>query len=147
MKHKTAHTHTPPPPSPPSPTQPPPPLWIKVQLIFHHLTVAEVSFCGLKRGITPKIRMLCFVLINCVPSNLSCVWNVFGNSSSHFCFRFFFCLSFLSLMARSAAMKKKKRKMRKERKQHSPAVDVTVVTKKPDEESKRSQKSGILCRK
>ena len=26
------------------------------------------------KGITPKIRMLCFVLINSVPLNLLCVW-------------------------------------------------------------------------
>ena len=29
---------------------------------------------SLKKGVTPKIRMLCFVLINSVILNLHCVW-------------------------------------------------------------------------
>ena len=33
-----------------------------------------VSFCSLIKGITPKIRMLCFVLINRVLLNFLCVW-------------------------------------------------------------------------
>ena len=35
-----------------------------------------VLFCSLIKGITPKIRMLCFVLIHCVLLNLLCVWIV-----------------------------------------------------------------------
>ena len=38
--------------------------------------------CSLKKGITPKIRMLCFVLINGVLLNLWCVWILFWNASS-----------------------------------------------------------------
>ena len=30
-----------------------------LHLIFHRLTVVKVSFCSLKKGITPKIYMLC----------------------------------------------------------------------------------------
>ena len=44
-----------------------------------------MSFCSLIKGITPKIRVLCFVLINSVLLNLLCVWiivYVFGS-----CFR------------------------------------------------------------
>ena len=33
-----------------------------------------MSFCSLIKGITPKISMSCFVLINSVPSNLLCIW-------------------------------------------------------------------------
>ena len=39
------------------------------------------------KGITPKIRMLCFVLINSVLFNLLCVWILFYNASSRSCFR------------------------------------------------------------
>ena len=49
---------------------------------FNRLTVVEVSFCSLIKGITPKIRMLCFVLINSVILNVLCVlilfWSVTG---------------------------------------------------------------------
>ena len=31
-------------------------------------------FCSLKNGLTPKIRLLCFVIINSVLLNLFCVW-------------------------------------------------------------------------
>ena len=41
---------------------------------FHRLIVVKVSFCSLIKGITPKIGMLCFVLINSVILNLLCVW-------------------------------------------------------------------------
>ena len=41
-------------------------------------------------GITPTIRMLCFVLINSVLLNLLCVWILFQAASRHSCFRFFF---------------------------------------------------------
>ena len=37
-----------------------------LHLIFRRLAVAYVLYCNLKRGITPKIRMLCFVLANSV---------------------------------------------------------------------------------
>ena len=43
-------------------------------LIFHCLTVVQVSFCSLIKVITPKICMLCFVLINSVILNLLSVW-------------------------------------------------------------------------
>ena len=33
-----------------------------------------MSFCGFIKGITPKIRLLFFVLMNSVLLNLSCVW-------------------------------------------------------------------------
>ena len=33
-----------------------------------------MSFCSLIKEVTPKIRMLCFVLINSVLLNLLCVW-------------------------------------------------------------------------
>ena len=42
-----------------------------------HLTVVEVSFCSLVKGITPKILTLCFVPINSVLLNLLCVWFLF----------------------------------------------------------------------
>ena len=31
------------------------------------------NFCSLKKGLTPKMHMLCFVLINCVLLNLLCL--------------------------------------------------------------------------
>ena len=37
----------------------------------------QVFFCSLIKGITPKIRMLCFVLINSVRLNLLCIWIFF----------------------------------------------------------------------
>ena len=43
--------------------------------------------CNLIKGITPKIRKLCFVLINSVLLKLLCVWILFQNVSSHSCFR------------------------------------------------------------
>ena len=33
-----------------------------------------LSFCSLIKGITPKIRMLCVILINNVLLNVVCVW-------------------------------------------------------------------------
>ena len=51
--------------------------WWALHLIFHNfhrLTVVYVLFCSLITRITPKIRMLCFVLINCILLNLLCVW-------------------------------------------------------------------------
>ena len=45
-----------------------------LHLIFHSLTVAQVLFCSLKKGITPKICMVCFVLVNSLLFNLLCVW-------------------------------------------------------------------------
>ena len=50
-----------------------------LHLVFHRLTVVKVLFCSLKKGITRKIRMLCFVLINNVLFNLLCVWILFQN--------------------------------------------------------------------
>ena len=41
---------------------------------FHCLTVVYVSFSSLIKGITPKIRMLCFVLINSVKKKTFCVF-------------------------------------------------------------------------
>ena len=43
-------------------------------IYFYRLTAALVSFCNLIKGITPKIRMLWFVLINSILLNLSCLW-------------------------------------------------------------------------
>ena len=40
-----------------------------------------MSFCGLIKGITPKIRMLRFVLINNVLLDLLCVWILLINQS------------------------------------------------------------------
>ena len=40
---------------------------------FYRLTVVRVSFCSLIKGITPKIRMFCLVLINSVLFNHFCV--------------------------------------------------------------------------
>ena len=37
-----------------------------LHLIFHNLTVVCVLFCSLKKGITPNICMLCFVLMNSI---------------------------------------------------------------------------------
>ena len=37
-----------------------------------------MSFCRLTKGITPKIRRLCFVLINRVLLNLLCFWILHG---------------------------------------------------------------------
>ena len=37
---------------------------VMMHLVFHRLTVVQVSFCSLIKGITPNIRTLCFVLIN-----------------------------------------------------------------------------------
>ena len=42
--------------------------------ISHHLTVVSLLFCGLKKRITPKIRILYLALINSVRFNRSCIW-------------------------------------------------------------------------
>ena len=34
----------------------------------------KVSFCSLIKGITPKIRVLCFAVISSVLWNILCVW-------------------------------------------------------------------------
>ena len=49
----------------------------------HSLTVVWVSFCSLIKGITPTIRMLCFVLINSSLLNLLCV-SILSNSKYWF---------------------------------------------------------------
>ena len=52
-------------------------------VIFHHLIVVQASFCSWIKGITLKICMLCFVLINSIILNLLCVWIFhFGISQS-----------------------------------------------------------------
>ena len=44
--------------------------------------IVSVLFkCSLKKSITPKIRILCFVIINCVLFNLLCIWIVFKTVS------------------------------------------------------------------
>ena len=53
---------------------------------FHRLTVVLTSFCSLINGITPKIHMLCFVLINSVLLNLACVWIFLAKLSQSHCF-------------------------------------------------------------
>ena len=45
-----------------------------VFIVFHCVMVVYMSFCSLIKEITPKIHMLCFVLINSVIFNISCVW-------------------------------------------------------------------------
>ena len=52
-----------------------------------------MSFCSLIQETTPKIRTLCFVLINSVLLNLLCFWVLLQNASSHSCFRFCRCCS------------------------------------------------------
>ena len=52
-------------------------------------TVFQVSFCNLTKAITPKMRVLCFVLTNSVLLNLLCIWILFQNASSHSCFIFY----------------------------------------------------------
>ena len=42
----------------------------------------------LDKGITPKIRMLCFVLLNTILFDLLCVWVLFHNASRQSCFSF-----------------------------------------------------------
>ena len=44
-----------------------------LHLFFYHLKF-DIKFCCLIKGISPKIHMLCFVLINIVLLNLLCVW-------------------------------------------------------------------------
>ena len=46
----------------------------ELSLMFGRLS--PFNCCSLKWGITPKIRMLCFVLINSVLLNLLCVWTL-----------------------------------------------------------------------
>ena len=46
--------------------------------IFRRSAVASVLFCSLKKGIAPKIRMLCFVIFNSVLFNLLRVWISFS---------------------------------------------------------------------
>ena len=43
-------------------------------IVFHCLTIVQVPFCSLIKGITPKMCMLCFVRTNSVLLNLLCVW-------------------------------------------------------------------------
>ena len=45
----------------------------KTQVFYTSFFTTEVLFCSLKKGLTPKIHMLCFVIINSV-LNLLCVW-------------------------------------------------------------------------
>ena len=61
--------------------------WTKLKEISspsHFLSSFTVwkSFCDLMKEISPKIRMLCFVLINSVRLHHLCVWILFG--SRHF---------------------------------------------------------------
>ena len=51
-------------------------LSLALHFIVHRFSQcnSQVSFCSLRKGITPKILMLCFVLINSVQLNLLCVW-------------------------------------------------------------------------
>jgi len=37
-----------------------------LNLIFHHLSVVELLVCSLQKELTPKICMLCFVIINSI---------------------------------------------------------------------------------
>ena len=47
-------------------------------LIFYRYSSFDCcSSCSLIKVITPKMCILCFVLINIVLLNLSCVWNLF----------------------------------------------------------------------
>ena len=55
-----------------------------LHLIFHRLTVVQVLFRRLKRGLTATILMLCFVLINSVLSNLFCVWTSYVSNEYNF---------------------------------------------------------------
>ena len=73
-----------------------------------------MSFCSLKKGITPKIRMLCFVLINGVLLNLLCVNLVDQNG-------------FYTQTTQSEILNQKKKKKKKEQKTHK-AVVLTVQT-------------------
>ena len=43
-----------------------------------HLSFHRLSSYSLMKGITPKIRMLGFVLINSVLLNLLCVWKLYS---------------------------------------------------------------------
>ena len=52
-------------------------------LIFNRSTVVEVLFCSLKKGITPKIRMLCFVLMYSLLFNHLRVWILKSLDSSN----------------------------------------------------------------
>ena len=51
-------------------------------IVFHCLTVVSVSLCSLIKAITPKIRVLCFVLINSVLFNLLYAWIFDGKGSA-----------------------------------------------------------------
>ena len=53
-----------------------------LHLIFHHLTVVCLLFCSLKKGITPNICMLCFVLMNSIFFSFFLTFHAFGS-----CFR------------------------------------------------------------
>ena len=55
---------------------------------FHGLTVVQVLFCSLIKGIPPKFADCVFVLINSVPLDLLCIWILFQNANSHSGFRF-----------------------------------------------------------
>ena len=51
--------------------------WLNLHLIFHCFSPFNCClgvFFGLMKGITPKMCMLCSVLINSVILNLSCDW-------------------------------------------------------------------------
>ena len=45
-----------------------------LHLIFHCLTVVQVLFCNLEKGVTLKIHLLCFVIVNTVLFNLIHIW-------------------------------------------------------------------------
>ena len=48
--------------------------WLSSPSHFDRFSSFSCSFCSLIKGITLKVRMLCFVLINSVLLNLVCVW-------------------------------------------------------------------------
>ena len=56
-----------------------------LHLILHCLTVVYVLFRSLKKELTPKIRMLCFVITNSVLYHILCVWKL----TEHFTFHVF----------------------------------------------------------
>ena len=65
-----------PPPPPPKKKKKEKRSGLVLHLKCHRLIVVQMSFCSLIKGINPKIRMLCFVLINSVLLNLLCVWKL-----------------------------------------------------------------------
>ena len=79
----------------------------KGRQVFHTSHFLPFKFCSLKKGLTPKIRMLCFEMVISVLFNLWCVWFLIYNAYSHSCFRYFGFFFFFFLNTKTTQLNQK----------------------------------------